>query len=245
MFSLEGKKALVTGASGDIGSAIAKALHRQGAEVTLSGTRPEALEKVSRSLQNRCHTVLCNLSDTKSVETLLPQAEELMGSVDILVNNAGVTRDNLLLRLKDEDFDSVLQINLKSAFVLMRSAIKGMMKRRFGRIINISSVVGITGNPGQTNYCASKAGLIGLSKSLAQEIASRHITVNCVAPGFIESSMTQVLTADQEQKIRQSIPLGRKGLPWEIASGVVYLASEEAGYITGQTLHINGGMAMI
>ncbi|MGI4850397.1 MAG: 3-oxoacyl-[acyl-carrier-protein] reductase [Janthinobacterium lividum] len=245
MFSLQGKKALITGASGGIGSAIATLLHQQGAEITISGTRLEALENIASTLGDRCHILTCNLSDNQAVETLVPQAEKLMGSLDILVNNAGMTRDNLLLRMKEEDFDTVLQINLKSAFLLMRSAIKGMMKQRQGRIINISSIVGVTGNPGQTNYCASKAGLIGMTKSLAQEIASRGITVNCLAPGFIESSMTDILTPEQRQKINQSIPLGRIGLPQEIAAGVAYLASDEAAYITGQTLHINGGMAMI
>ena len=245
MFLLEGKKALITGASGGIGSAIARVLHAQGAEVTLSGTRQETLESLAHSLKERCHIAVCNLNNSMAVEALVPQAEVLMGQVDILVNNAGMTRDNLMLRMKDEDFDDVLRVNLKSAFILMRSVIKGMMKRRYGRIINISSVVGVTGNPGQVNYCASKAGLIGMTKSLAQEIASRSITVNCIAPGFIESAMTQALNEEQMQKINEKIPLLRIGCPEEIAYGVAFLASGEASYITGQTLHINGGMAMI
>ena len=245
MFSLQGKKALVTGASGGIGSAITTLLHQQGAEVTLSGTRRDALDAVATNLKDRCHILPCHLNDRSAVKDLVPQAEKLMGSLDILVNNAGVTRDSLMLRMKAEDFDTVLEINLTSAFLLMQSAIKGMMKQRHGRIINISSIVGTTGNPGQTNYCASKAGLMGMTKALAREIASRSITVNCIAPGFIESSMTNALTSEQKQSINQSIPLGRIGLPQEIAAGVVYLASDEASYITGQTLHINGGMAMI
>jgi 3-oxoacyl-[acyl-carrier protein] reductase len=245
MFSLHGKKALITGASGGIGKAIATALHKQGAEVTLSGTRVENLKALEDSLKEKCHRVVCDLNDIEAVECLVSQAEELMGQVDILVNNAGITRDNLLLRMKNEDFDEVLKVNLKSAFILMRSAIKGMMKRRYGRIINISSVVGVTGNAGQANYCAAKAGLIGMTKSIAQEISTRSITVNCIAPGFIESKMTQVLHEDQKQKITQSIPMGRIGSCEEIAYGAVFLASDEASYITGQTLHINGGMAMI
>lgn len=245
MFSLQRRKALVTGASGGIGAAIARTLHAQGAEVTISGTRRDMLEDLAHSLKERCHIVTCNLNEAAAVETLVPQAETRMGSLDILVNNAGITRDNLMLRMKDEDFDDVLRVNLKSAFILMRAAIKGMLKKRYGRIINISSVVGITGNPGQVNYCASKAGLIGITKSLAQEIASRSITVNCIAPGFIESAMTQALNEEQKQKINQTIPLGRMGSPEEIAFGAAFLASDEAGYITGQTLHINGGMVMI
>ena len=245
MFSLAGKKALITGASGGIGSAIARAFHDQGAEITLSGTRQEVLENLAASFKERCHTAVCSLKDIQAVESLIPQAETLMGHVDILVNNAGITRDNLMLRMKDEDFDEVLQVNLKSAFVLIRAALKGMMKRRYGRIINISSVVGTIGNPGQANYCASKAGLTGLTKAVAAEIATRSITVNCIAPGFIQSAMTESLTEDQQKRIKDTIPLGRMGLGEEIASGAVFLASTEASYITGQTLHINGGMAMI
>ncbi|HVI52130.1 MAG TPA: 3-oxoacyl-[acyl-carrier-protein] reductase [Candidatus Sulfotelmatobacter sp.] len=246
MFDLTGKTALVTGASGGIGGAIAKALHAQGATVCLSGTRREALEAVAAELGNeRVHIVTANLSDAASVEQLAKDAEAALGSLDILVNNAGLTKDGLVLRMKDEDFLSVLDVNLSAAFRLCRAAVKGMMKRRVGRIINITSIVGVTGNPGQVNYAASKAGLIGMSKSLAQEVASRGITVNCIAPGFITSAMTDALTDDQKAKLLTGIPAGRMGAVEEIAAAAVYLASNEAAYVTGQTLHVNGGMVMI
>ncbi len=245
MFKLNGKKALITGASGGIGATIAKALHQQGAVVALSGTRREALEKVAQELKERVHILPCNLKNVEEVENLISQAEGIMEQVDILVNNAGITRDNLLMRMKDDEFSEVIDVNLGATFRLMRAAVKGMMKRRDGRIINITSIVGVTGNPGQANYCASKAGVIGMSKSLAQEIASRGITVNCVAPGFIQTPMTDVLPETHKEKLLTTIPQGRMGLPEEIAAGVAFLASAEAAYITGQTLHINGGMAMI
>ncbi len=245
MFNLNGKKALITGASGGIGATIAKALHQQGAVVALSGTRREALEKVAQELKERVHILPCNLKNVEEVENLIPQAEAIMEQVDILVNNAGITRDNLLMRMKDDEFSEVIDVNLEATFRLMRAAVKGMMKRRDGRIINITSIVGVMGNPGQANYCASKAGVIGMSKSLAQEIASRGITVNCVAPGFIQTPMTDVLPETHKEKLLATIPQGRMGLPEEVAAGVAFLASAEAGYITGQTLHINGGMAMI
>jgi len=246
MFDLTGKTALVTGASGGIGGAIAKALHAQGATVCLSGTRREALEAVAAELGNeRVHIVTANLSDAASVEQLAKEAEAALGSLDILVNNAGLTKDGLVLRMKDDDWQSVLDVNLSAAFRLCRAAVKGMMKRRVGRIINITSIVGVTGNPGQVNYAASKAGLIGLSKSLAQEVASRGITVNCIAPGFITSAMTDALNDDQKSKLLLGIPAGRMGSVDEISAAAVYLASNEAAYVTGQTLHVNGGMAMI
>jgi 3-oxoacyl-[acyl-carrier protein] reductase len=245
MFSLNGKSALVTGASGGIGAAIAEALHKQGATVTLSGTRREALEALAAKLGERTHIVTANLSDRASVEALVPAAEALMGGLDILINNAGITRDNLFMRMKDEEWDSVLAINLTSSFLLARAAVKGMMKRRFGRIIGITSVVGVTGNPGQANYCAAKAGMIGMTKSLAAEVASRGITVNCVAPGFIESAMTDALNEKQREAIMGAIPAARMGKAEEIAASVAFLASLEAAYINGQTLHVNGGMARI
>ncbi len=245
MFDLTGKTALVTGASGGIGQGIAQTLHKLGATVALSGTRRDALDGLAADLKERVYVLSCNLKSAEEIEKLIPQAEETLGQLDILVNNAGMTKDGLILRMKDEDFEDVLAVNLTASFRLMRAAVKGMMKRRWGRIINISSVVGVTGNPGQSNYCASKAGLIGLSKSLAQELASRNITVNCVAPGFIASSMTEVLTDEQKQRISASIPQGRMGSPEDIAAGVAYLASNEAAYVTGQTLHINGGMLMV
>lgn len=245
MFDLTGKCALVTGASGGIGGAIAKALHAQGATVALSGTRVEPLEKLAAELGERAHVVPANLSDPESVANLPKAAEEAMGQIDILVNNAGLTRDNLAMRLKDEDWDAVLEVNLKAAFKLSQAVLRGMMKRRWGRIIGITSIVGVTGNPGQVNYAASKAGLIGMSKSLAQEVASRGITVNCLAPGFIATAMTDALGDDQHEKLKAAIPAGRMGSVEDIATGVVYLASDEAGYVTGQTLHVNGGMAMI
>ena len=245
MFDLSGKYALVTGASGGIGGAIARALHAQGATVTLSGTRAERLEGLANELGERVHVVAANLSDRAAVDGLVPQAEDLMGRIDILVNNAGVTRDNLFMRMKDEDWDAVLEINLTSVFRITRAAVKGMMKRRFGRIVGITSVVGVTGNPGQGNYVASKAGMIGMSKSLAQEVASRGITVNTVAPGFIETAMTDALNDKQREAILTTIPSSRLGTGADIAGAVVYLASDEANYMTGQTLHVNGGMAMI
>jgi len=245
MFDLSGKTALVTGASGGIGGAIARALHAQGAVVGLHGTRREALDALAAELGERVHVLPANLSDPAAVEQLAKDAEAALGSLDILVNNAGLTRDGLVLRMKDEDWQTVLDVNLTAAFRLCRAALKGQMKRRFGRIVNITSIVGVTGNPGQVNYAASKAGLIGLSKSLAQEVASRGITVNCVAPGFITSAMTDALNDDQKAKLLGGIPVGRMGSVEEIAAAVVYLASAEAAYVTGQTLHVNGGMAMI
>lgn len=246
MFTLTDRKILVTGATGGIGAAIARAFHLMGATVTLSGRRIDALEKLAKELgDKRVHLCPCDLSNNEQVEKLVPTAEKLMDGLDTLVNNAGITKDMLMLRMKDEDFDEVLKVNLRSAFILSRSALKGMMKARFGRIINISSIVGVTGNPGQANYVASKAGLIGLSKSLAQEVASRGITVNAIAPGFIASDMTSVLSDELKEKLEMSIPMRHIGAPEDIASAAVYLASKEAGYVTGQTLHINGGMAMI
>jgi 3-oxoacyl-[acyl-carrier protein] reductase len=245
MFGLNNRTALVTGASGGLGAAIARALHQQGAKVVLSGTRREALDALAAELGERAFVVPCNLSDREAVEKLVPEAEAAAGPLDILVNNAGVTRDGLFMRMKDEDWSSVLTVNLESAFRLSRAAVKGMMKRRHGRIINITSVVGVTGNPGQANYCASKAGLIGMSKALAAEIAARGITVNCVAPGFIASPMTDVLNDKQKESILSAIPAGAMGKGDDIAAACVYLASDEAGYVTGQTLHVNGGMAMI
>lgn len=245
MFNLTGKFALVTGATGGIGGAVAKALHAQGATVGISGTRREALESLAGELGGRVHVLPANLSDAQSVEGLIPAAEAAMGQVDILINNAGVTRDNIFMRMKDEEWETVLRVNLEGAFRLSRSVIKGMMKRRWGRIISVTSVIGTTGNAGQANYAASKAGLIGMSKSIAQEVASRNITVNCIAPGFIATPMTDVLNDKQREGILAKVPMARLGTPEDIASAVVYLASEEAAYLTGQTLHINGGMAMI
>ena len=246
MFDLTGKTALVTGASGGIGGAIAKALHGQGANVVLSGTRAEALETLKSELGDRAHIATCNLSDPVSVETLPKAAEvSLGGSIDILVNNAGITRDNLFMRMKDDEWDQVIAVNLSAAFRLSRAVLRGMMKKRWGRIVSITSVVGTTGNPGQGNYAAAKAGLEGMSKSLAAEVASRNITVNCVAPGFVVTPMTDALTEDQKTALFARIPVGRFGQPSDIGAAVVYLASQEAGYVTGQTLHANGGMAMI
>lgn len=249
MFQLTDQTALITGASGGIGGAIARAFHAQGATIAISGTREDALQALATELRssgpnNPIHVIPCNLTDANAVEALFPKAEELMGKVDILVNNAGITRDGLAIRMNDEDWAQVIDVNLTSSFRLCRAALKAMMKRRIGRIINISSVVGITGNSGQANYAATKAGLIGLSKSLAQEVASRGITVNCIAPGFITSSMTGVLPDKVKENILASVPQGRMGAPEEIAAGAVFLASPEAAYITGQTLHINGGMLM-
>jgi 3-oxoacyl-[acyl-carrier protein] reductase len=245
MFDLSGKTALVTGATGGLGAAMARALHAQGATVTLSGTRQAVLDELAGELGERVHVVPSKLADSASVEALVPAAEAAMGKLDILVNNAGVTRDNLFLRMKDEEWAEVLNVNLTAGFRLARAALRGMMKRRFGRIIGITSVVGVTGNAGQANYAASKAGMIGLSKSLAAEVASRNITVNCVAPGFIATPMTDALSDKQREAILATVPVGRLGSAPEIAAAVVYLASDEAGYVTGQTLHVNGGMAMI
>ena len=245
MFDLTDKCALVTGASGGIGAAIARALHAQGASVALSGTKVAALESLAAELGGRAFVTPANLGDPAATEALLKDAEAALGRVDILVNNAGLTRDGLAMRMKDEDWSTVLEVNLTSAFRLSRAALRGMMKRRWGRIVGITSIVGVTGNPGQANYAASKAGMIGMSKALAAEVASRNITVNCVAPGFIATAMTDVLPDEQKQKLTAAVPAGRLGDARDIAAGVVYLASEEAGYVTGQTLHINGGMAMI
>jgi len=246
MFDLTGKTALVTGASGGIGGAIAKSLHAQGAKVVLSGTRIEALETVKAELGANAFIAQANLSDIASVEALPKAAEEAAGSpIDILVNNAGITKDNLFMRMKDEEWDQVSAVNLPAAFRRSRGVLRAMMKKRWGRIIQISSVVGATGNPGQGNYAAAKAGLVGMTKSLAAEVASRNITVNAVAPGFIQTAMTDVLTDQQKEMIAAKIPAGRMGVPGEIAAAVVYLASEEAAYVTGETIHINGGMAMI
>ncbi|MBC8242560.1 MAG: 3-oxoacyl-[acyl-carrier-protein] reductase [Alphaproteobacteria bacterium] len=245
MFDLSGKSALVTGASGGIGGAIARQLHAAGANVGLSGTRVEALETLAAELGGRCAVLPCDLGDGAAVAALIGQAEEALGAVDIVVNNAGLTRDNLALRMKDEDWEIVMAVNLTAAFRLSKAALRGMMKRRWGRIVNITSIVGVTGNGGQTNYAASKAGIIGFSKSLAQEVASRNITVNCLAPGFIQTPMTDAMTDAQRENLLAGIPAGRLGVVDDIAAGALYLASEEAAYITGQTLHINGGMAMI
>ncbi|MCY1706361.1 3-oxoacyl-[acyl-carrier-protein] reductase [Pannonibacter sp. SL95] len=245
MFNLTDRTALVTGATGGIGEAIARALHAQGAVVTLSGTRAEKLEALAADLGERVHIAPCNLSDRAAVEGLIPAAEAAMGRVDILVNNAGITRDNIFMRMKDEEWDQVLEVNLTSNFHICRAAIKGMMKRRHGRIVGITSVVGVTGNPGQANYAAAKAGMIGMYKSIAREIASRNVTVNTIAPGFIETAMTDVLNDKQKESILGSVPAGRLGTAQEIAAAAVYLASDEAAYMTGQTLHVNGGMAMI
>jgi 3-oxoacyl-[acyl-carrier protein] reductase len=245
MFDLTGKCALVTGASGGIGGAIAQALHAAGATVALSGSRTAPLEALAAALGSRAHVLTCDLSDPASVEALPKAAAAAMGSVDILVNNAGMTRDNLFMRMSDEEWQSVIDVNLTSTFRLCRGVLRGMMKARWGRIVNISSVVGATGNPGQGNYAASKAGMVGMSKSLASEVASRNITVNCVAPGFITTAMTDGLSEDQKTRILTSVPAGRMGEASEIAAAVLYLASPEAGYVTGAVLHVNGGMAMI
>jgi 3-oxoacyl-[acyl-carrier protein] reductase len=245
MFDLTGRTALVTGASGGIGREIARALHASGVKVALSGTRKEALEALAGELGERAHVLVCDLSDREQTEKLVPAAEATLGGLDILVNNAGVTRDMLFMRLKDEDWETVLNVNLTSAFRLSRAALRGMMRKRFGRIVGITSVVGVTGNPGQGNYAAAKAGMIGMTKSLAAEVASRGITANCVAPGFIESPMTDALNDSQKASILRAVPAGRLGSGADVAAAVVYLASEEAGYVTGQTIHVNGGMAMI
>ena len=245
MFDLTGKTALVTGASGGIGAAIAGALHGAGAVVGLSGTRVEPLQALAAELGARAHVLPCDLGDAAAVEALPKAAIAAMGAVDILVNNAGITRDNLFLRMSDEEWGRVIEVNLTSVMRLCRGSLRGMMKARWGRIVNISSVVGATGNPGQANYAASKAGMVGLSKSLAAEVASRGITVNCVAPGFIETAMTDKLTDDQKARILAQIPAGRMGRADEIAAAVLFLASPQAAYLTGSTLHVNGGMAML
>jgi 3-oxoacyl-[acyl-carrier protein] reductase len=245
VFNLTGKTALVTGASGGLGGAIARALYGQGATVALSGTRREALEALAGELGSRAHVLSCDLANAAAVEALVPAAEAAMGSLDILVNNAGVTRDNLFMRMKDAEWDTVIAVDLTAAFRLSRACLKGMMRRRFGRILGITSIVGVTGNPGQGNYAAAKAGMIGMSKALAAEVASRGITVNCIAPGFIASPMTDTLTDKQRESILASVPMGRLGAGADIGAAAVYLASEEAAYVTGQTLHVNGGMAMI
>lgn len=245
MFGLTDKNALVTGASGGIGGEIAKVLHAQGATVTLSGTRVEALDALAQDLGDRVHVIAARLGEEGAAEALAKEAVKVMGSVDILVNNAGLTRDGLAMRMMDEDWQQVIDVNLTASFQLIRTCLRGMMKARWGRIVSISSVVGVMGNPGQINYVASKAGMIGMSKSLAQEVANRGITVNCVAPGFIESPMTDALTDDQKEKIMSGIPVGAMGTAQDVANSVLYLVSQEAAYITGQTLHVNGGMAMI
>ncbi|MEQ8735824.1 MAG: 3-oxoacyl-[acyl-carrier-protein] reductase [Rhodospirillaceae bacterium] len=245
MFDLTGKTALVTGATGGIGGAIARSLHAQGATVVVSGTREPLLAELVSALGARAHAVPCNLSDKDAVEALIGHAESAAGPLDILVNNAGITRDGLIMRMKDEDFTDVIGVNLEVAFRLARSVVRGMMKRRSGRIISITSVVGVTGNAGQVNYAASKAGLIGFTKSLAQEVASRGITANCVAPGFISTAMTEALSDAQRDTMMAAIPAGRFGESKDVAAAVAYLASNEAAYVTGQTLHVNGGMAMV
>lgn len=245
MFDLGGMTALVTGASGGIGSAVAKALAAQGARVALSGTRADALETVRTEIGGESLILPCNLSDTAAVEALVPQAVEALGKIDILINNAGITRDNLAMRMKDEEWSDVIRVNLEAAFRLARAALKPMMRARTGRIISITSVVGTMGNAGQANYAASKAGLVGMSKALAQEVASRGITVNCIAPGFITSPMTDALGDAQKESLLGKIPVARLGAPDDVAAAAVYLASREAAYVTGQTLHVNGGMIMI
>ncbi|MEM0943043.1 MAG: 3-oxoacyl-[acyl-carrier-protein] reductase [Pseudomonadota bacterium] len=245
MFDLTGKRALITGASGGIGAEIARTLHGQGATVALSGTRVDPLSELAAELGERAHVTPCKLTDLAAVDALPKEAAEAMGGVDILVNNAGITRDNVFMRMSADEWDEVMAVNLTATFRLSKAVLRGMMKARWGRIIGITSVVGVTGNPGQGNYAASKAGMIGMTKSLAAEIASRNVTVNCVAPGFIETAMTEKLTDDQKSKIFGAIPAGRMGTPGECAGAVAYLASEEAAYVTGQTLHVNGGMAMI
>jgi len=245
MFELTGKTALVTGASGPIGGSIVRALHAQGATVALSGTRRDALEQLAADLGERAHVLPCNLADASETETLVPRAEEVMGQLDVLVANAGATRDNLLVQLRDEDWDQVIAVNLSATFRLARAAVRGMMRRRFGRVIAITSVVGTSGNPGQANYVAAKAGITGMIKAIAQEYAKRGVTANCVAPGFIVTPMTDKLNDKQREAILARIPASRAGRPEEVAAAVVFLASNEAAYVTGQTLHINGGMAMI
>ena len=245
MFELTGRTALVTGATGTIGATIARSLHGQGATVAISGTRREVLDQLAAELGERVHVLLANLADAAETEALVPRAEETMGQLDILVANAGITRDNLLVQLRDEDWEQVIAINLSATFRLARAALRGMMRRRFGRVIAITSVVGTTGNPGQANYVAAKAGIAGMIKAMAQEYAKRGVTANCVAPGFIVTPMTDKLNDKQRETIVAKIPASRAGTPAEVAAAVVFLASNEAGYVTGQTLHVNGGMAMI
>jgi 3-oxoacyl-[acyl-carrier protein] reductase len=245
MFDLTARTALVTGATGGIGGAIARMLHAQGATIAISGTRNDALERVASELVERVHALPCNLADAQEAESLVPRAEQAMGRIDILVSNAGITRDNIFVRLKDEDWDRVILVNLTSGFRLARAAARGMMRRRQGRIIAITSVVGVLGNAGQGNYAAAKAGIIGMAKTLAREVASRNVTVNCVAPGFIDTTMTAALAHNQREQILTSVPAGRLGSPEDVAAAVLYLASDEAAYVTGHTLHVNGGMAMM
>ncbi len=245
MFSLSGKTALVTGASGGIGGAIAKTLHEAGAKLVISGTRREALDALNAELGGVATPITCNLSDPASIDALVKDAESALSQVDILVCNAGVTKDNLSMRMKDEEWDQVIAINLTATFRLVRAAMKGMIKRRHGRIINITSVVGTMGNPGQANYCASKAGIAGMTRSIAQEVASRNVTINCIAPGFIKTAMTDALNEEQQKRITGNIPAGRFGLPQDVAGSVVFLASDAGAYITGQTIHVNGGLLMV
>jgi 3-oxoacyl-[acyl-carrier protein] reductase len=245
MFSLENRRALVTGASGGIGEAIVRALHGQGATVALSGRRREALDAFAASLGSRAHVVVADLCDAKAADALIAEASKAMGGVDILVNNAGLTRDQLAMRMSDEDWAQVIEVNLTSSFRLARAAMRGMLRARWGRIVNITSVVAQIGNPGQANYAASKAGLVGMTKSLAAELASRNITVNCVAPGFIDTAMTAALGEEQKSKLMAAIPMARFGIGGDVAAAVAFLVSDEAGYVTGQTIHVNGGMAMI
>ncbi len=245
MFDLTGKTALVTGATGGIGGAIARAFHRQGATVVISGTRRDVLDQLAGELEDRVHVLPCNLADKDEVEALVPKSEEVMGRLDILVANAGITKDNLLVQLRDEDWDQVVAVNLTATFRLARAAVRGMMRRRFGRIIGITSVVGVTGNPGQGNYTATKAGMIGMIKSIAAEYAKRGVTANSIAPGFIATAMTDKLNDKQREAILARVPAGKLGAGADVAAAAVFLASEEAGYVTGQTLHVNGGMAMI
>ena len=245
MFELTGRKALVTGASGPIGGGIARVLHAQGATVAISGTRREALDKLAAALGDRVHVLAANLADAGETDALVPRAEEAMGHLDILVANAGITRDNLFVQLRDEDWDQVIAVNLSATFRLARAAVRGMMRRRFGRVVAITSVVGATGNPGQANYVAAKAGITGMIKAIGQEYAKRGVTANCVAPGFIVSPMTDKLTDKQREGILARIPAARAGTVDEVAAAVAFLATDEAGYMTGQTLHVNGGMAMI
>jgi 3-oxoacyl-[acyl-carrier protein] reductase len=245
MFDLTGKTALVTGATGGIGEAVARALHARGATLAVSGTRQEKLEALASDLKERTHVLACNLGDKAEVDALVGKAEAAMGQLDILVNNAGINRDNIFVRMRDEEWDEVLAIDLTAGFRLTRAAMRGMMKRRHGRVISITSVVGTTGNPGQANYAAAKAGMAGMTKALAQEVATRGVTVNCIAPGMIETAMTEALNDKQRETILGRIPMGRLGTPAEVAAAVVYLASGEASYVTGQTLHVNGGMVMV
>ncbi|MBM3485634.1 MAG: 3-oxoacyl-[acyl-carrier-protein] reductase [Alphaproteobacteria bacterium] len=245
MFSLDGRRALVTGASGGIGGAIAEALHARGATVVLSGRKSAELEALAARLGARAHVAVADLADPAAADALVKAADSAAGGIDILVNNAGLTRDGLMVRMKDEDFEAVLAVNLGAAFRLSRAVLRGMMRQRWGRVVSITSIVGQTGNPGQANYAASKAGIVGMSKALAAEVAARGITVNCVAPGFIATAMTDAIPAESRERLTAHIPCGRLGAPRDVAAAVVYLASEEASYVTGQTLHVNGGMAMI